>query len=98
MGNRPLEQWRRHTLSTVPRSDHNAHDAPHRQVVDWPDETRADQPCSLGATADVAPSHRLAVATGHHSGRMLTLAQAPVCLLTAPAAKFLDLTGPQPVR
>src|SRR5919107_3631516 len=97
MGNRPLEQRCRHTLSTTARADHDAHDAPHRQVIDGPDETRAGQACDLGAGADVAPSHRLAVPIGHHPRGMVAFAQAPHGLLTASATELLDLTSPQPV-
>ena len=97
IGNRTFEQCWGHTLSAMARADHDAHDAPHRQVVDGPDKTRAGQTRDLGARTDVAPSHRIAVPIGHHSWRMVTLAQAPHRLLTASAAEFLDLTGPQPV-
>lgn len=44
---------------------------------DRSNETRAGQARDLGARTDVAPSHRLAVAVGHHSRRMLTVAQGP---------------------
>lgn len=39
IGNRTFEQWCRHALSTMARADHDAHDAPHRQVIDGADET-----------------------------------------------------------
>lgn len=98
IGHRTFDQGCRHALTTMAGADHDAHDAPYRQVVDRPDETRASQTRDLGAGTDVAPSHRLAVPVGHHPWRMFTLAQAPHCLFAVSATELLDLTSPQPVR
>ncbi len=88
---RPFQQWCRHTASAMPRADDDAHDAPHRQVVNGTDQPRAGQTGDLGARTDVAPSHRFAVEVGHHPRRLCPLAEASHGRLSASAAELLDL-------
>jgi hypothetical protein len=96
IGNRTFEQLCCYALATTTRAD-DSHDAPYRQVVDGPYETRVGRPRDLRAGTDVAPSHRFAVPVGHNSRRVVTLAQVPHGLLSASIAELLDLRGLQPV-
>src|SRR3954447_433222 len=82
----------------MPSTDNDAHDAPHRKIIDRADESGAGQSADLRPGTDVAPAHRLVVSIAHHSRRMLPFAQAPHRLLPAPLAQAIDLCGLQPMR
>ena len=95
---RAVDQGRRVAALAVAAADDDADDAPHRQVVERPDQRRPAEPSVLRARADAAPAHGLAVVVPDHPGRVRAVAERPERRLPVPVTQLGDLAGRQAVR